>query len=211
MPVLRVISLLYSLIPAIGVLATGSAAGTGFSCLADPKQIIGWVMIPIAVVAWPGVAITLFTVVYLVRLLFSSPGVGAGKGNTTEKGMNSTNSAQSCSLAATRSVPTIASNSKPVSSYLDRLTSSATNLDSVSSEVTKPKFKGDGAGGDNATKLAKQLKLHKERVWGVLQKAWRSIALSVAIVVTFGSFWTTSIEIAVSFANVSSATPWLAS
>ncbi|ORY37677.1 hypothetical protein BCR33DRAFT_449390 [Rhizoclosmatium globosum] len=248
MVLLNVIGVLYGLVPAIGILATGSSSTSGFNCMVDPQHVIGWVIIPMGVLGWPGVAVTIFTVIYLIRLLFSAPGGPNGKSSDH----SGTKSGAFTSVAAR----TTATGSKPA--FLER-NGSANELDSNGPEGQttsvkvaanrsasklgeRPQSIASGTGGmernkssnaidtipgqdrrksknnplpssaaeESVTKISKQLKAHKERVWSVLQKTWRSIALSVAIVIVFGSFWTFNLQIALTFINVSPSTPWLA-
>ncbi|KAJ3075925.1 hypothetical protein HDU98_006434 [Podochytrium sp. JEL0797] len=62
---------------------------------------------------------------------------------------------------------------------------------------------------DDAAKLARRLRNHRERMLSLIFKSWRSLALCVAIVVMFGSFWSINLEISILFQSVTKETPWL--
>ncbi|KAJ3297087.1 hypothetical protein HDU79_004694 [Rhizoclosmatium sp. JEL0117] len=208
MLLLNVIGLVYGLVPAIGVLVSGASSTIGFNCMVDPQHVIGWILIPMGVIAWPGVGVTIFTVFYLIRLFLSAPGALPAKPNSSGKNQSepngsTTQEASNTQSAATKGVPT-----RPTAQVgeIQRMESS------IPQDQIKPKntVVNSSAAEESVTKAAKNSKAHKERVLGVLKKTWRSIALSVAIVIVFGSFWTFNLQIALTFINVSPSTPWLA-
>ncbi|KAJ3030834.1 UNVERIFIED_CONTAM: hypothetical protein HDU68_007609 [Siphonaria sp. JEL0065] len=79
---IRIASLIYAIVPAVLALAMGTGASIGFSCLVDVEHVQGLILIPMGVIGGPGVGLTLFTVLYLIKVLMSAPGA---KNTATER------------------------------------------------------------------------------------------------------------------------------
>ncbi|KAJ3075926.1 hypothetical protein HDU98_006435 [Podochytrium sp. JEL0797] len=194
--ILGTTAILYAGVPAIALTALGTAASNGFMCMADGEHVKQWLLYPMAAVGWPGVLLTLYTVGFLMVKLMSAPGAAS---TATEK---RTASVKPNTASSVRS-----SNFNPAASE----TNSKWFLkgDTSANSVHFPIKTEQPVVEDNATKLARRLKKHREKMWGILVKSWRSLAMCIAIVLIFGSFWSINLEISIVFESVTSKTPWL--
>ncbi|KAJ3238462.1 hypothetical protein HDU81_007731 [Chytriomyces hyalinus] len=207
MLIMHVLSLLYTFIPPIAIIATNGVGTIGFTCLASVHHAAPQVLLPMGIIGWPGVVVTVFTVIHLFRMLLSAPGSGSANVSSTTSSL-----ATSPNTAGGKSgVKSITSKPAAQTPQAPEPSSSGSNTDSIA--ASKPAKAGTTNGAATAQtkagKAAARLAKHRQKIWGVIMKSWRSIAICVGVVIIYGSFWSFSYVIIETFDHVDTNTDWL--
>ncbi|KAI8622835.1 hypothetical protein BC830DRAFT_1076299, partial [Chytriomyces sp. MP71] len=179
-------SLIYSFAPSIALIASKGVGSTGFTCLADVHHVL-YILVPQGLIGWPGVIVTVFTVVHLCRMLLSAPG-NSNQSTGVSKHAPPTGSAALGGGASMVSGGVY----DPQNSGVAPSTKSGAPAKSVLNVTATLQ-----------SKAAAQLKKHREKMWDVIVKSWRSIAICIAVVVIYGSFWSFTLEMMLAFDNIS--------
>ncbi|TPX75548.1 hypothetical protein CcCBS67573_g03180 [Chytriomyces confervae] len=207
MLIMHVLSILYTFIPPIAIIATNGVATIGFTCLASVHHAAPQVLLPMGIIGWPGVVVTVFTVVHLFRMLLSAPGGGSTNASSTNSSMATTPN----TAGGKSGIKSIGAKSAAQTPQAPDPTKSGSNTDSVA--ASKPgktaTTNGVATAQTKSVKEAARLAKHRQKIWGVITKSWRSIAICVGVVVIYGSFWSFTYVIIEAFDHVSADTDWL--
>ncbi|KAI8611911.1 hypothetical protein BC830DRAFT_1139188 [Chytriomyces sp. MP71] len=66
-----------------------------------------------------------------------------------------------------------------------------------------------GTAQSQAAKVALKLKQHRDKVWDLLIKSWRSIAISICFLMMYGEFWVFNLIAVIMMKGVGPDTPWV--
>ncbi|KAI8616455.1 hypothetical protein BC830DRAFT_1117917 [Chytriomyces sp. MP71] len=196
--VLQIGIVVWSLIPAIGILATKGVRNIGYTCLFDVDHS-WWFLTFMGVMGWPGVVITILTVITLCRMLLSAPSQNSSK--MSSSALTSSNAAHSKAPSEVKAPPL------PGASDVASTTKATKSQGAGKSQgaVTK----SQNAVQIQAAKVAMKLKKHREKMWDMLVKSWRSIAICVVFVLFYGTFWIFNLLAVLIMKGVGADTPWV--
>ncbi|KAI8607359.1 hypothetical protein BC830DRAFT_1087011 [Chytriomyces sp. MP71] len=205
---IHVFIVIWALVPAIGIIASKGVRNVGFFCLFDVDHA-WWFLVFFGVSGWPGVTITMVTVIAIVRMLLSAPNQRI-KQRMTNSGRTSSNTCpshqQTGGVILELKASPLPRNSENVTTSKEESMvtpiKSQNMTNSLADLVTS-------TAQSQAVNVASKLKEHRDKVWGLLIKSWRSIAISLALVMMYGGFWTFNLVAVMMMKGVGTDTPWV--
>ncbi|KAJ3383181.1 hypothetical protein HDU80_001303, partial [Chytriomyces hyalinus] len=210
--VANVIGAVLCLIPPILFAASNGIASMGTTCMFDSDHAVSLFFIPVGVVGIPATLLTLFTVLYLWRLLQSMPDI---KHVSRRKEPGLANSSARLPMVSVASSGGYVASTVPgsVARDLDNNAQGDVNgensLASGASVFRKSNLALHLAVTRDAEKALHAAKEHREKMRDVFRKSWRSIAICVSFIVIFGTFWGFYFRFTLVMSGVTTSTEWV--
>ncbi|KAJ3229286.1 hypothetical protein HDU78_009152 [Chytriomyces hyalinus] len=227
------VAVLVCLVPPVALSAANAIASIGITCMFDADHAVTHYFIPVGLVGIPGSLLTFYTVAHLIRQLKSTP--DARRVKKLEPSQSNPAKSSPTKSNPTKSNPT---KSNPVKSNPARgnsaiLLASAGHAPEEPGPTTdaqgkKPEQNVDasliaGATAFRKSKLALNattttretekmqhlMKEHREKMWSLFEKSWRSIAICACFIVIFFTFWGFYLRFAILMAGVNTSTEWV--
>ncbi|KAI8837924.1 hypothetical protein BJ741DRAFT_707668 [Chytriomyces cf. hyalinus JEL632] len=230
---------IWSLLPGVSLASKKGISSIGFACMFSAKLAITHFFIPMGLVGWPGIILTIVTVFHLIHLLTTTSdlqarrtsGHGVGKSDTGTNGP---------SHGLQRSGSARSHTSYPVVKAHLPTSGSCTALDAAAIAAAAAGVGGAGGGGRTSTtapydppehslalgaavfkksnmaleretdRATNAIREHREKIATIVQKSWRSVAICVCFTLVFGTFWIFYLQFSIVMEQVDASTEWVA-
>ncbi|KAJ3266028.1 hypothetical protein HDU77_002820 [Chytriomyces hyalinus] len=181
---LHLFTFIWSAVPSIYLVASNGVSNIGHVCFGDMDHSGIGVLLPLGLIGWPGCLITLVTVLTLIRMLLSAPSTGPSQSSTAASKSSAASKTAGPSMSQAPKMPSVRGNPEADEGQKSN--------GSVNETGKKSGIKSAVAGQTN--KIAQRLKKHRQKMWDILIKSWRSLAICVVFVGIYGIFWTKRIH-----------------
>ncbi|KAJ3236179.1 hypothetical protein HDU81_011111 [Chytriomyces hyalinus] len=194
---------IWSVVPSVYLVASHGISNIGHVCFGDMDHSAVGVLLPLALVGWPGVLVTLITVLTLIRMLLSAPSNGPSQSSTAASKNSAASRTAAPHMSQAPKMPSVRGGNNPAGESDEGSKSNG----SLNEPGKKSGIKSAVAGQTN--KIAQRLKKHRQKMWDILIKSWRSLAICVVFVGIFGIFWSFLAYTVGLMKGVDSHTPWV--
>ncbi|KAJ3237213.1 hypothetical protein HDU81_009835 [Chytriomyces hyalinus] len=246
---------IWSVLPGVSLASKKGISSIGFACMFSAKLAITHFFIPMGLVGWPGIILTIVTVIHLLHLLTTTSdlqprGTSAhGVAGKSETGTNGPSHGLQRSGSARSHTSHLVKASLPTSGSYTALDAAPVapaaatgNFTSVTGAAPAPAATGNFTSITGATppapshdppdhslalgavafkksnmaleretdKATNAIREHREKLANIVQRSWRSVAISVCFTLVFGTFWIFYLQFSIVMDHVDASTEWVA-